>query len=126
MNLMIAILMSLSAQAQTGDMMKTVMTCVPTTLRPDVGMSVTVSTGGLAGLTQVRVRHFFLGRSSVETFIVQEQPVDTHKLGAPIVFEGNGIRLSANFTTAPLKDGGHIGHLVIDGQGSDELSCKLN
>lgn len=123
MHFIFAILMSMSAQAQTADQLNTVLKCQPVVLTPDMGLSVTVQQGGFAGLTQLTVRRFFLGHTKTEKFIVRESPASN--VGGPIEYVGNGATLSVNFTTAPLKDGGHIGHLTLADQSTpEELSCK--
>jgi hypothetical protein len=129
MKFVIALLagLSLHAHAQGGDQMLVLMTCKPAHAVPDLGMSLTVSQGGIAGLTQIQVQEFFLGHNTNHTYIVRQKEVEPGMAGAPMTFEGQGITLQANFTTGTLADGGHIGHLsgVESAFNNVDLSCKL-
>jgi hypothetical protein len=111
--------------AQGGaDEMRDVLNCRPAVLHPDLGMALSVSEGGFAGLTQITINRFFLGHHTTENFIVQRQEMDSHIVGAPVVYLGEGVRLAINFTTSPLKDGGQASTLTINGN-SEQLSCKV-
>lgn len=120
-------MMGLSAHANTGDQMTTVMTCGPLVAHPDLGMKLTLTKGGLAGMTMIRIERFFLGHSSVENFIVEQMPQEQFRLGAPLVFQGQDISLTVNYTTAPTPQGGHHGTLQLQ-QGTsvstEQLSCR--
>ena len=110
-----------------GDEMTEIIKCQPLNLHPDMGMSVTVSTGGIAGLTQARVERFFLGHTSVENFIVKVAPAEPRRMGAPVTYIGNGIRLTANFTTL-LPNGKHYGTLQLGTKTDssiEELACDI-
>jgi len=126
----LALLVSVSAfaNAQSADQIYTVFTCQRKVAIPDLGLSVTVREGGIAGMTQVQVRRFFLGHDSQTNYYVQQELVKQGVVGAPMVFDGNGIRLTANFTTAPVN-GQHPGLLEIQDESgkfsSEELVCKL-
>lgn len=109
------------------DELNEIVKCRPAKLVPDAGLSVVVSQGGIAGITQITVNRFFLGHHSISNHIVRQVPFDG-RMGAPMTFKGQDISLSVNFTTAPAKDGSHPGTLIekqADGSlVKNELSCK--
>jgi len=101
--------MALTAQAHAeyrlgGDQIYAILNCQPAQTHPDLGMDVSVSQGGIAGLTQITVRRYFVGHSTTRKFYVQVSQPRT--VGAPVTYTGSGIRLTVNGTTAPMKDGG--------------------
>lgn len=108
------------------DQMNEIFKCQPLTLRPDQSMQLTVSTGGIAGVTQVRVERFFLGHSSLSTFVVKALPTNG-RMGESVTYAGKDIRLSVNFTTQ-TPNGANYGVLKIrEGNTvtTEELSCEL-
>jgi hypothetical protein len=117
------------SQAQAADQLVTVMKCRPAVLRHDVGMSLEVKEGGFAGIPQIVIKRRLLGRVQTETYMVRKEQYrcgvpGTRCLGAPIVYKGNGINLSVNFTTTPTPDGAHHGTLVTRKNGTEEIVCK--
>jgi hypothetical protein len=118
--------LGLSAHAQSADQIYTAIKCGPATVIPDLGLSVEVKEGGLAGATEVVVKHFFMGRTSQTNYYVQQSP-NRGLIGAPVEFTGNGIRLTINFTTAPDANGKHRGTLETQEENgkyqSEDLSC---
>ena len=118
-----------TANANYPDQMYTVLKCGPLVLRPDLGLSVDVTQGGIAGITQVRVQHFFLGHTQTETYVVRQMALENNRVGAPILYKGKGVTLSVNFTTAPTRDNGHYGVLTtssaLSGTHREELSCHM-
>ena len=117
-----------SAALASGDMMVDTIKCQPQEIHPDLGMSLVVSEGGLAGIPQIYITRYFIGYSSNETYLARVQPPEPRRLGAPVVYKGNGISLSINFTTSLLEDGGHLGFLTLQKPGqeamTERLSCK--
>ena len=117
----------ITAQAQVADQMFEIINCRPTLTRPDLGMSVSIEQGGIAGITQLTVKRFFLGHSNSQTFVVKQVGGQNNE-GAAMVFTGKGVRFSVNFTTTPRQDGGHDGKLSTlqaDGKYADEsLTCS--
>lgn len=115
------------AFAAGADQMTEVLRCQPAQARPDAGMSVSLTTGGIAGLTQVRVTRFFLGHSTVENYIVHAIPTNPRQLGAATSYVGEGIRLTVNFTTR-LPNGKQYGTLQLGNQADssiEALGCDL-
>ena len=118
--------LGIQAHATTGaDIPETVMTCQPLINAAGLTEKITVETGGIAGLTYVEIHTYFSGHVGVKTYYVQEVQPTPGIVGAPVEYVGKGIDLTANFTTAPMNNGGHIGHLSIGGQETD-LSCTHN
>jgi hypothetical protein len=108
------------------DQKYTTMRCTRLHAVPDLGLSVEVTEGGFAPMTEVSVKQFFLGHSHEDKYVVQR--VQSNRIGAPIVYTAEGITLSVNLTTAPLADGGSYGRLVMnDGESKEitELNCKM-
>ncbi|MGZ3691751.1 MAG: hypothetical protein ACXVAX_09615 [Pseudobdellovibrio sp.] len=121
----------LTAQAHTpiADGFNTIYSCNPIELHPDLGMNLTVEQGGFAGITQITIKRFFLGHNTTEQYVVKQKVTVPNRIGAPTLLVGEGIQLSINFTTAPLKDGGHYSVLSLnDANGNvsnEELSCQI-
>jgi len=118
--------MGFNANAVMPDQMSVVLKCTRAMPVPDIGLSVEVEVGGIAGLTQLHVSRSYLGKVFVKNYIVKQVLPKPGLLGAPVVYEGQEARLTVNFTTAPDKNGGHIGTFETnDGSGVDEkLSCQ--
>ena len=125
--LIAAVLFGLSAQAATNpDELQNVFRCVPTEIMPDNSMLVEVFEGGIAGIPQIRVTHYYFGHSPSEVYLAKKAR-QNGRPGSPLVYAGRDIRLSMNFSTSPLKDGGHYSTLQIrnlDEVENYELSCK--
>lgn len=125
----VMMVLGLTAKAQNADMLYHVIECKPAVLVPDNGMSVSVFEGGFAGIPQMIVKHFYLGHTTSETFFMH-RGVSIAAIGAPISYvnESETVMLSINFTTTPLKDGGHAGTLSTiqpnDALVTENLSCK--
>ena len=112
---------------QGADQMNEIIKCQPLRAMPDMGMQITVATGGIAGVTQVRVERFFLGHTEVTNYIVKAIDLAAGQMGEGMAYVGNGIRLTANFTTL-LPNGQHYGTLQLRSSGIDsllKLSCEL-
>ena len=108
-----------------GDQMNEIIKCQPNPLHSDMGMSVSVSTGGIAGLTQVTVERFFGSRSSSNTYIVKALRLHPGQLGEAVTYSGSNIRLTVNFTSGV---GSAFGVLKIRDNGqvsSENLTCEL-
>lgn len=85
---------------------------------PEMDLDITISTGGIAGVTQIRVERHFEGDALVNTFVVK-QDVGTSS------FTGNGIRLTADFTRL-MSNGGYYATLqlnLFDTVTFEKLSC---
>ena len=109
------------------DQMTEIIRCQPLKLHPDLSMSVSVATGGIAGLTQVRVQRYFSGYSTVEIYIVKQQEADPSLASTATTFIGNGIRLTANFATR-LPNGKYYGTLQLgntQNSSIEQLACDL-
>lgn len=122
----VMMVLGLTAKAQNADMLYTVIECHNAVMMPDNGMTVTVAEGGFAGIPQLTVKHFFLGHTTSDTYMVQHG-FNSHMVGAPISYNNETVSLEINFTVAPLKDGGSPGTLRIiqpdDSVATDRLSC---
>src|SRR5437764_1385437 len=98
MKTILALILASSFQAQArsagADEIKTIITCERAVNIPDLGLSVIVRQGGIAGLTEVQVRNFFIGHSSIAKYYVQQLPIEPKRMGSPLVYKGNGIVLS--------------------------------
>lgn len=91
--------LSITASATPGDMTKLVADCHWLSPVQDVGMRVTVTEGGLAGITQLQVSRFFIGRATqVKTYLVYKTPIQRHGL---LVFQGDQVKLQINLGVAP-------------------------
>lgn len=111
---------------QGADQLNEVMRCQSLTVQPDNGLTVTVLTGGIAGLTQVRVERFFIAHREVKTYLVKAIPANPRRAGDATALVGNGIRLTVNFTTL-LPNGEHYGTLQTfknDMGLTEELACS--
>lgn len=109
------------------DQIHEIIKCQPLAPRADLAMSLTVSTGGIAGVTQVIVKKFYLGHSSSDTYMVKALTRPEGRVGEGITYVGENIRLTTNFTTQ-TPNGGHYGVLKIKENTSTsttELSCEL-
>jgi hypothetical protein len=129
--ILVAMVLALGTQAHaefTGpDAIYTIIKCERAVTVPDLGLSLEVEQGGIAGLTSIRVDEFFIGHNHSAKTYVRQMPIPSKRLGAPMVYEGQDIRLQVNFTTAPDAKGGHIGYLErnVNGQTqTDELTCQ--
>ena len=109
------------------DAFRDIMICQPVELRPDMGMEVKVNQGGIAGITQVIITRYFLGHSTTSTHIVKRIQLDKYRPGAAVVYVGQNVRLSINYTTTPNKDGGHASTLELvenEQVSAEQLSCQ--
>lgn len=110
---------------ETGaDQLIEIIRCHPLVLHPDMGMKLSVSTGGIAGLTQVAITRFAMGRTFTNTYVVNALPNQPNQLGEGITYIGADLRLSVNFT-ATLPNGGSTGALKMKDHPSEKLSCSL-
>lgn len=110
------------ASASDADQFKVLMTCHPPVARPDLGMQLKVLTGGVAGITMVRITRYFLGHSFVQDYVVRSPQVDPHRPGSKMVFKGPGIILEVN-TVRPGPYGYNAG-LKTAQSGEEGLICK--
>ena len=123
-----AITLTQTARAEMrigADRIYTVLKCHAAVATPDRGISVVITQGGFAGLTEMTVTHYYLGQSSEQKYVVtQEMP---QQMGSPMRYVGTGVRLTVNFTTTPMNDGGHYAVLQRDSINGhympEELSC---
>lgn len=110
------------------DQIYTIMTCRPAKVVADVGMSLSVEQGGIAGITQITINRFVRGTHKTEQYIVDRKASDPMRAGGPLVYVGKGIELSVKTTTTPNKDGSRPGTLKTaksSGKAKTEaLACK--
>ncbi len=122
------ILAGFAAQAAPGaDQYKVVLSCRSLYAAIDNNVEVLLLEGGLAGGITLRVsRSKFVGLSETNYFVKKQQPPEGMD-GAPVVYAGKGVKLSVNYTTAPIGNG-HYGRLsqknVGGGTLTDELVCN--
>lgn len=122
------LVLTTSTKVMAADELVDLVKCRASTLRPDVGMSLTLSAGGIAGLTMVKVERFYLGRSSSKTYIVNQLPLNPQQNDQPVIFIGEDISFEANFNT-PTTNGMAPGLLKLRLGTNDfsfeELSCVV-
>ena len=109
------------------DQINEIIRCQPLVLQPDLGMKVSVLTGGIAGLTQVKISRFFLGHTSTNTYIVKALTRPEAQLNEGITYVSSEIRMTVSFNSQ-TPNGGNYGMLKIRENGSTsttELSCAL-
>src|SRR4051812_29038557 len=99
--------------AQAADEYTLHLVCEQARMVPDASVTMELFEGGFTGLTTIQVTHFFLGHRNEETYVVQKQPMLPHIVGAPVIYQGEGIMFTINFTTAPQPDGKKHAHLEI-------------
>jgi hypothetical protein len=106
------------ASDETIDLVK----CRPATLRPDLGMSLTLSAGGVAGETVIRIERFFLGQFSEKSYVVRQSPIEPQQDSQSMLFLGEDISFQADFSRASI-DGGTPALLKLR-QGTNDLSIE--
>jgi len=93
---------------------------------PDRTVTVILTRGGIAGLTELTVTHSTFAQVSSQKFVVTEKR--SNQVGGAINYVGAGVRLTVNFTTSPMNDGGHHAVLQRDSKNGrympEELSCQ--
>ena len=122
--MMALITLSTTAAFANGDMYKTTFQCGPAVLHPDLGMSLQVQEGGLSGIPRIEVTRFFLGHRQVDSYMAP-RTVETGRMGAPVVYQGQGLRFQINMTTAPSQDGTRVAYLTTKQYGQETLKCKV-
>jgi opacity protein-like surface antigen len=132
MLLTLVLALGFMSSAQAADELNVILECQPAVLRPDLGMTLTLTTGGIVGSPMIQIQRFFLGHSTTENYIVRRKSILTYlplKVGAPVTYAGEGIRLDVNFTTAPDQNGAHRGILQLQNEdgtlNQETLSCKV-
>ncbi len=103
------------------DLFNEIIRCQPLVLQPDVEMSVSVETGELAGLTQIKISRAFPGHTSTQTYIVKPLTRPETQINEGITYSSSALRLTVNFNT-------NYGMLKIrenDSTSTTELSCEL-
>ena len=118
-------LLSLSTFA-AGDMEEVIFECQPAVLRPDVGLSLKVIEGGLAGMTRIEVRRSMLGHTQADNYIVKRNLDNLGSAGSAFELKGRDIIFSINLTTTPRPDHLRIATLVTKAQGVEKLLCKIH
>lgn len=129
---LIAIISSISLTTQAmipihPDEQRDVLICNPLVQRPDLGLQVKLSQGGITGLTQLVVTRYYLGHSTESTYIVQKQASD-NRPGQALIYSSREARLTVHTTTTPLEDGGNSSTLELRTNNqiiSEKLSCHI-
>lgn len=101
------------------DQFNEIIRCQP--LQPEIGMSVSVETGGIAGLTQIKVSRSFPSHTSTQTYIVKPLTRPEAQINEGITYSSSTLLLTVNFNT-------NYGMLKIrenGGVSTTELSCEL-
>ena len=101
---------------QGADQLHEIAKCQLLETNPEMDLDITISTGGIAGVTQIRVERHFEGDALMNTFVVKND-------GASFV--GNGIRLTADFNRL-MSNGGYYATLqlnLFDTTTLEKLSC---
>lgn len=119
---------TVTSKAFAADELVDLIKCRPAILTPDLSMSLTLSSGGIAGLTMIKVERFYLGHSTQETFLVRQLATNPQFENQPVIFLGEDISFEADFS-AVTNDGGAPGILKLRQGTSDfsfeELSCEV-
>jgi hypothetical protein len=117
-----------ASKAVAADELVDLIKCRPVVLTPDLSMSLTLSAGGIAGLTMIKVERFYLGRSTTQTYVVRQLDLNTQQEDQPVIFLGEDISFEADFS-AVTNDGGAPGILRLRMGTNDfsieELSCTV-
>lgn len=117
-----------ASKSMAADELVDLVKCRPAILTPDLSMSLTLSAGGIAGLTMIKVERFYLGHSTSQNYVVRQLPVNPQHNGQAVIFLGEDISFEANFS-AVTNDGGAPGLLKLRLGTNDfsfeELSCVV-
>ena len=94
------------------------------------GLSLKITTGGFAGLTQVTlVNRDGLGPFiTLGTLTVTRQPNPSHRLGAPTVYTGEDFELTINVDGPGNQNGGFYSHVYADINGrvfNEPMTCTF-
>lgn len=113
---------------QTGaDQFNEIIRCQPLVLQPDFAMKVTVQTGGIAGLTQIKISRLFHDHTSTQTYTVKALTRPEAQSNEGITLVSSDIRMTVNFNSQ-TPAGGNYGVLKVreqSGTSTAELSCEL-
>jgi hypothetical protein len=94
------------------------------------GLSLKITSGGFAGLTQVTL----VNRDGLGPFVnlgsisVSLKPNPSHRLGAPVVYTGNGFELTINVDGGGDQNGGFYSHVYADINGrvfNEPMTCTF-
>lgn len=110
--------MGTTSFANGGDQYNVLLNCESATVQDDASMNLELLSGGLAGLTTIRITRNFNGNSQVNNYIVTQQQVSRKTL----VYKGDGISFSVKMTKNPTK---RTANLVTE-QGQEYLNCPAN
>lgn len=132
LSVLVAMTLSKTAQAEIRiglDQNRVIFRCEPNYTTSNRPMMVTVSEDRKSKTTEVVVTRYYLNQAFVNTYTVNQETSD--RMGAPTSFVGPGIRLTMNFTTTPLQDGGHYSTLQLQSKNPkrytiEKLSCQTN
>lgn len=123
--LSICALTLLTFSAQASDELIDVLQCRPVASKADAGLSVSVAQGGFAGITLVTINRFFFGQHTIAKHLVKQLPLLPGRAGSPVIFEGDTVRLSVNFSTRALKNGSHPALLITIGENGNLINEDL-
>jgi hypothetical protein len=122
----VSVLTSTAALAAGGDQYELVYDCKPEVAIPDNGLELQLLRGGIAGGTTIRTTRSFIGSNQINNYFVGQVPMDPQIDGAPVVYKGQGIVFSINFTTAPRPDGKRFATLKTKQYGIETVLCEVN
>lgn len=115
-----------TSKAVAADELQDLIKCRPTVFAPEIEMSLTLSSGGIAGLTMITVERLYMGRVSSQSYIVRQISVSPEQMEQPVLFLGEDISFEADFGVA-TTDGYAPGLLKLRAGTNDfsieELSC---
>lgn len=101
--------------------------CEPNYVTSGQPMSVTVSEDLRKGTAKINVTRYYNDKAIVKTYAVKKEV--SPAIGGATSFVGSGARLTVNFTTTPLDDGGHASTLQLPTKVKnrytlEKLSCQ--
>lgn len=113
--------------ASAADELVDLIKCRPSVLVSEMDMSLTLSAGGIAGLTVITVERSYMGRHTTQSYVVRQAVVNPLQNDQPIIFVGEDISFEADFGVA-TTDGAAPGLLKLrlgtDAFSIEELACS--
>ena len=106
--LLAALVLAAACARADGDQETVVLKCRNLQMVADNNYSITLSEGGLTGHMSLRVENSTFIGAVVRNYFVDQKAMIPIRMGAPVVYAGPKVRLSVNYTTAPIQ-GGHYG-----------------
>lgn len=118
-----------SLSAFAADELKVLFQCGPEIVRPDVGISLQVLVGGIAGVPQIKITRYKLGRRQEEQYMAQFKNQTNGPVGGATVLAGiagSEIKFSINMTTAPGPQGKRRATVETKNHGKEYLLCAIH